>query len=274
MAAFMIIAIVLYILSMIGYLGYLFMQDNRLHLTGLYLFIAAFICHTIVMGYEYFVSGHVPVHNLHGTLIVAGWAVACVFLVLQYRYQIKILGVFTSPLMCLILIVASCMPDLPDYYSKTLFNNIWLIFHIATIFIGEAAFALACGVAIFYLAQEHTIKNKTQGFFFKRLPSLELIDNVGYVCVIVGFTMLTVGLSTGLVYAHEIWGRFWSWDPKEVWSGISWLLYAALLHGRVSMGWRGRKAAIMCIIGFCVLLFTFFGVNFLLQGNHGEFTRF
>ncbi|MCG2830968.1 MAG: cytochrome c biogenesis protein CcsA [Desulfobacteraceae bacterium] len=110
-------------------------------------------------------------------------------------------------------------------------------------------------------------------FFFRRLPSLELLDTAGYTCIVVGFTMLTIGLATGLVYAKMVWGKFWSWDPKEVWSGITWLLYAALLHERLTVGWRGRKAAIMAIVGLAVLLFTFFGVNFLLKGHHGEFTR-
>jgi cytochrome c-type biogenesis protein CcsB len=138
---------------------------------------------------------------------------------------------------------------------------------------GEASFALACGVGFLYLVQEHTIKSKTHGFFFKRLPSLELLDTTGYACIVTGFTMLTLGLITGFIYAKSVWGRFWSWDPKEVWSGITWLLYAALLHQRLTVGWRGRRAAIMAIIGFAVILFTFFGVNFLLQGHHGGFTK-
>ncbi|MGD9334007.1 MAG: cytochrome c biogenesis protein CcsA, partial [Desulfobacterales bacterium] len=107
----------------------------------------------------------------------------------------------------------------------------------------------------------------------KRLPSLELLDTTGYACIVTGFTMLTLGLITGFIYAKSVWGRFWGWDPKEVWSGITWLLYAALLHQRLTVGWRGRRAAIMAIIGFAVILFTFFGVNFLLQGHHGGFTK-
>jgi len=133
--------------------------------------------------------------------------------------------------------------------------------------------ALACGAGLLYLLQEHAIKSKHRGFFFKRLPSLELLDHTGYACIVTGFTMLTFGLITGLIYAKSVWGRFWSWDPKEVWSGITWLLYAALLHQRLTFGWRGRRAAIMAIIGFAVILFTFLGVNFLLKGHHGEFTR-
>jgi cytochrome c-type biogenesis protein CcsB len=132
---------------------------------------------------------------------------------------------------------------------------------------------LACGVGILYLLQERAIKIKNPGFFFKRLPSLERLDTTGYACIVVGFSLLTIGLITGSVYAKAVWGRFWSWDPKEVWSAITWLFYAALLHERLAVGWRGRRAAIMAIIGFLVLLFTFFGVNFLLTGHHGQFTQ-
>jgi len=85
---------------------------------------------------------------------------------------------------------------------------------------------------------------------------------------------MTVGLITGFVYAKALWGKFWSWDPKEIWSGITWLLYAALLHERLAVGWRGKKSAVMAIIGFAFLLFTFLGVNFFLKGHHGEFTQF
>ena len=86
--------------------------------------------------------------------------------------------------------------------------------------------------------------------------------------------MVTIGLITGVVYAKAIWGRFWSWDPKEVWSAITWLFYAALLHERLTAGWRGRRAAIMAIVGFAILLFTFLGVNFFLKGHHNPFTTY
>lgn len=267
------ITIFFYLLSTGGYLAYLFFQKNYLHRAGYYLLAGGFLCHSAVICYKFFQSGHFPVHNLHETLLIAGWAIVCVFFIFQYKSKLKILGVYAAPLIALVMIVAVLLPKEP-VIVKNIFNSIWFIFHIITIFIGEASFALACGLGILYLLQEHAIKTKSHGFFFKRLPSLELLDTTGYACIIVGFTMLTIGLLSGFVYAKAIWGRFWSWDPKEVWSGVTWLLYAALLHERLAVGWRGRKAAIMSIIGFAVLLFTFFGVNFLLKGHHGEFTRF
>ena len=273
MEIFMSITTLLYLSSTGGYFVYLFRQDDRLFKTGFYLLIAGFLCHTAAVAYESFLSGHIPVHNLRGTLLVAGWIVAGVFISFQYKFQFRVLGIYAAPLAMLVILIASLLPSAP-LQTQNIFNNFWLVSHIITIFTGAAAFALACGVGLFYILQERAIKTKTHGFFFKRLPSLELIDYVGYACLVVGFTMLTVGLVTGMVYAKSLWGKFWSWDTKEIWSGITWLLYATLLHGRVSLGWRGRKAAIMSIIGFGVLLFTFLGVNFLLKGHHGEFTTF
>jgi cytochrome c-type biogenesis protein CcsB len=268
-----IFTVLVYLISTAGYFAYLFKQHDLYFKVGFYLLIAGFVCHTAAVAYAYVISGHLPVHNLRGTLLVVGWIVAGVFIIFQYKFQLKILGIYAAPLATLVIFIASQLPNIP-LATKNVFNGFWFFFHIITVFIGDAAFALACGVGLFYIAQERAIKNKIQGFLFRRLPSLELIDNTGYACIAVGFTMLTIGLITGMVYAKLIWGKFWSWDPKEIWSAITWLLYATLLHGRVSAGWRGRKAAILSIIGFTVLLFTFFGVNFLLEGHHGEFTRF
>ncbi|MBU0986625.1 MAG: c-type cytochrome biogenesis protein CcsB [Proteobacteria bacterium] len=259
-------------LSSAGYLAYLFRQKNYLQQAGFYLLAIGFAGHTTALGYSFISTGQFPVNNLYETLSLAGWAVAGVFLFIQYTFNLKVLGFFAAPLATLVMMIASQLPREP-VQAKTILKSFWLMVHVIAIFIGEASFALACGLGILYLVQEHAIKTKKRGFFFKRLPSLELLDSTGYGCIITGFAMLTLGLITGFVYAKSVWGRFWSWDPKEVWSGITWLIYAALLHQRFTVGWRGRRAAIMAIIGFGAVLFTFLGVNFLLQGHHGEFTR-
>ncbi len=263
-----------YILSTAGYIAYLFFQKDRLQKIGYVLLFAGFLIHSISIGYGFLQSGHLPVQNLHQTLSIAGWAIAGVFLFLKFRFNLKVLGIYAAPLVAIVMIICMCLPaEGTVVQAKTLFSNIWLVSHVVIIFVGEAAFALACGAGLLYILQERAIKTKHHGFFFKRLPALELLDNTGYACIVVGFSLLTLGLITGFVYAKSIWGSFWSWDPKEVWSGIAWLIYAALLHGRLALGWRGRKAAIMSIIGFGILLFTFLGVNLLLTGHHGEFTK-
>ena len=273
MEAALILSIFFYMFSAAGYGAYLFIQKNALQRFAFIVLLVGFLCHTVLIVYGSIQTGHMPVSNLRETLFFAGWAVAGVFLVLQYKFNLKILGVYTAPFVTLISVIASQIPDTPAQ-TPAIYKNFWLISHVSVIFIGEAAFALACGLGIIYLLQEHSIKSKKHRFLFKRLPSLELLDTTGYTCIVVGFTMLTLGLITGLVFAKSVWGRFWSWDPKEVWSAITWIFYAVLLHERLTVGWRGRRSAIMAIVGFVVLLFTFLGVNFFLKGHHGEFTNF
>ncbi|GBC63185.1 c-type cytochrome biogenesis protein CcsB [Desulfonema ishimotonii] len=267
-----IITIIFYFLSTASYFAYLFFQKDYLHRLGIYILGTGFVAHTTLIGTTFMHIGSIPAHNLHQTLSLAGWILAGVFLTFQYRFGLRVLGIFIAPLATFTMIISSRLPITPDRLDES-FKSFWLILHVVIIFTGEAAFALACGVGILYLLQEHAIKTKKRGFFFNRLPSLEMLDSTGYACIITGFTMVTIGLLSGFLYARSIWGRFWSWDPKEVWSGIMWLFYAALLHERLVVGWRGRKSAIMSIIGFVVLLFTFLGVNFFLKGHHGDFTQ-
>lgn len=263
----------IYIAGAAAYTIYLFLQKEGMQKAGHILVATGFGFHTAVLCYAFFKTGHAPIRNLAETLSVAAWTVAGVFLIVRYKYRLKVLGIYTAPLAAFIMVVSSQLPGEPSQ-TKTVLNNFWVVAHVVLIFVGEAAFALACGAGILYLLQERAIKTKTPGFFFRRLPSLDILDTTGHACIVGGFTMLTIGLVTGFVYAKAVWGKFFSGDPKEIWSGISWLVYAALLHARLSAGWRGRKAAAWAIIGFVLLLFTFFGVNFLMKGHHGEFTRF
>ncbi len=259
-------------LSSSGYMAFLFFQKNFFQRTGFFLFLFGFLFHSSAIAYAFAAAGVIPARNLYETLVIAAWAVAGVYLIFQYKFDLKVLGIYAAPLAAVVLIFAGQFPAQPITLNTT-FKSVWLVTHVIFIFIGEGAFALACGLGILYLIQERTLKTKRYGFFFRRLPALERLDATGYACIVVGFSMLTVGLVTGFIYAKAAWGHFWSWDPKEVWSGITWLLYAALFHGRLALGWRGRKSAIMAIIGFGVLIFTFLGVNFLLAGHHGQFTR-
>jgi cytochrome c-type biogenesis protein CcsB len=119
-----------------------------------------------------------------------------------------------------------------------------------------------------YLLQERMLKSKKFSTLYHRLPPLEALDSINYKCLTFGFPLMTMGIISGAVWAESAWGTYWSWDPKETWALITWFLYAALLHGRLTVGWRGRRAAIFAIIGFICLLFTFLGVNLLLSGLH------
>jgi cytochrome c-type biogenesis protein CcsB len=272
MAIVFIIIILLYLISSMGYLAFLFSQQERLHRISYGVLLAGFLVHTGLIGYKSILLDSIPVYNLHQTLSFAAWTLAGVYLLLKYKFRLNILGAYAAPLATVIMVAAYWVPEVPGEHGS-LFKSLWLILHVVIIFIGEAALALACGAGILYLIQEHAIKSKTNRFFRKRLPSLEFLDVTGYVFIFTGFTLLTIGLITGFIYAQQVWGRFWNWDVKEIWSGITWLIYAALLHERLVAGWRGRRAAIMAILGFAAVIFTFLGVNLFLEGHHETFTK-
>jgi cytochrome c-type biogenesis protein CcsB len=124
-----------------------------------------------------------------------------------------------------------------------------------------ASFLVVCGVicSLFYLDADSTV--------FKLLPELNIVDELNHQLIMFGFLFLSVGIITGAVWANSAWGRYWGWDPKETWSLITWLIYAALLHFRMMRGWRGKRIAVLSIIGLAAVLFTYFGVN-LLPGLH------
>jgi cytochrome c-type biogenesis protein CcsB len=273
MEILIIIACVLYLLSAVSFLVFLFKARSRFQRWGTGLLLVGFAVHTAAVALGFFLARHIPVRNLYETLSFAAWALAGCFLLVQNKFQIKLLGAWVAPVVALTVAVTTQIPRAP-VDAQPIFNSFWVVFHIGAVFAGEAAFALACGIGILYLLQENAIKAKRHGYFFKRLPSLGLLDSAGYTCLVTGFSLITVGLITGFIYAKAVWGRFLSWDPKEIWSAVTWILYAALLHQRLTTGWRGRKSAIMAIVGFALVLFTLFGVNFLLQGHHGQFTRF
>ena len=151
------VVIIFYILSAMGYIAFLIQQKPYWDKIAYILLTIGFVIHTITIGYDYAIAGHIPVQNLRETLSIAGLAIAGIYIGFQYKYHLKVLGAFAAPLSALVMIVAAQLPNEP-VQTKNLFNSIWLLFHIITIFLGDAAFALACGVGLFYLVQEQTIK--------------------------------------------------------------------------------------------------------------------
>ena len=178
-----------------------------------------------------------------------------------------VLGSFVVPFSAFLMIISSTMPLSPITVNPV-FRTLWLPLHVATSFLGDAIFAIACIAGVMYLIQEHQIKTKRLGAFYTRLPSLNSLDSINYYAISYGFLLLTIGMITGSIVAQGAHGSYWRWDPKEVWSLITWLCYAILLHQRMAIGWRGRRSALMAIGCFFILLFTFVGVNFLMEGYH------
>lgn len=266
------LATLLYLFSMAGYLFFLFDQKDRIQKISFGLVSAGVGVHSISILLTGIAGKELPVQNMVQSLSLAAFAFGGMFLYFQYKFNLKILGVFAATVLSILMLSVMLVPDTPMAANEIL-KGFWFVAHIVLVFTGDAALGLACGAGILYLLQEKGIRSKNPGFFFRRLPSLDFLDNVSYTCMTTGFTLLTFGLITGFIYAKAIWGRFWSWDFKEVFSIGTWLLYAALLHFRFHSGWRGRKSAIMTIVGFVIIIFTFLGVNIFLGGHHQNFTK-
>jgi cytochrome c-type biogenesis protein CcsB len=187
-------------------------------------------------------------------------------LVLGKRANLTVVGALVTPLAFLFTLSAyafnSPTAELPEQLQ-----NVWLPAHVAPAFLGYAIFAVAFCLSLIYLLQEKQLKAKRKSDLFRRLPSLETLDTLNHRFVTWGFALFTIGIITGSLLAKETWGALWSWQPVELGSVITWILYALLLHARTT-GWRGRKAAALTIVGFIVLVVSFLGVNLIFPGKH------
>jgi cytochrome c-type biogenesis protein CcsB len=231
------------------------------------LVVAGFALHTANIVARYVISGHIPIANMHEASSFFSWCIVMFFLFLEYRYKLGLLGSFIMPVVFVFMVSSSMLPRKMEPLSPVL-QSYWLGIHTVLAFIGDAAFAMAFGIGIMYLVQEHFVKSKHLGGLFQRLPSLQILDEINYRLITIGFPFLTLAIITGSLWAESAWGKFWRWDPKEVWSLITWFIYALVLHVRLIAGWRGKRAAVLSILGFCAVLFTFFGVNFILKSMH------
>lgn len=252
------------VLALASYGVYFFAQKERLHQIGFFSLVFCFVLLSVEIVLLLKNSGYLPAQHLSDALVIIAWSICAIYLILYALFKLRVIGFYVALLVTPLLFLSLLLPDLPTPIHAFHGNSILFTFHILTVFWGAAAMALACGTGILYLLQERSVKqHKTRGFFFRRLPSLELLDLTGYGCLLIGFSLLTLGIVSGFIFAHQVSGHFWNWAPKEIWSVFAWIIYAILVHERLLVGWRGRKAAIMSIIGFALLLLTFLGLNFL-----------
>jgi cytochrome c-type biogenesis protein CcsB len=208
--------------------------------------------------------GHAPLSNLYESLIFFAWAIVAMYLIVERRTKNRTIGTFVTPLAFLAMAYASLSPNINDRIEPLVpaLKSNWLIAHVITCFVGYAAFGVAFGLSLMYLLKKLEPQGR-KSRFLSLIPGVSALDELTYQMIVTGFLMLTIGIITGAVWANTAWGRYWGWDPKETWSLITWIVYAALLHSRMMRGWRGRRLAVFSILGFFCVLFTYFGVNYL-----------
>ncbi|MBI4844820.1 MAG: c-type cytochrome biogenesis protein CcsB [Nitrospirae bacterium] len=245
----------------------LFRKIKKSSWATLYLTITGFLFHTANIIVRYAQGGHLPAANLHEAASFLSWCILIIFFYHEYRYKIGLLSSFIMPVVFILMLSSSVFPREITELSPVLESS-WFSIHVTLAFLGDAAFAMAFGIGIMYIIQERYVKSKHLSSLFQRLPSLQSLDEINYHLITLGFPLLTLAMITGAIWARSAWGTYWRWDPKEVWSLITWLIYALVLHLRLTVGWRGKKAAILSIAGFLLVIFTFLGVTLLLKGIH------
>lgn len=216
--------------------------------------------------------GHIPVSNLYEVFILFAVVTALLYLFYERRYQTRSLGGF-------VLLVISAAVAFQLWYTfdrqaheieplVPALQSYWMKIHVPANFIGYGAFAMAAMIGVAYLLVASAQKKNPNGGWSSHMPSLNLMDDLMYKSIALGFAFFTLATILGALWAAEAWGGYWSWDPKETWALIVWLNYAAWLHMRMTKGWHGGPMAWWAIVGLFVTLFAFLGVNMFLSGLH------
>ena len=255
---------------------------------------------SLLLGWRWFESGYFPLSNLYESLMFFTWGITLLTVILEYLTSLTFLGSIVSPV--LLFVVGFATLSLPDGMQKAAplvpaLKSIWLMMHVSIMMISYSTLVVGSLLSIVFLILTkgkpvlltgssigsiniETLSNENtnsgniysmsyeKDFLGKRINLLQSLDNLSYRIIGLGFPMLTIGIISGAVWANEAWGSYWSWDPKETWALITWMVFAAYLHTRITKSWSGKGPAILSSIGFIVVWICYLGVNFLGKGLH------
>ena len=250
-----------------AYLVYFISQNKKIRKIARIIMVVSGVLQTLYIILRFVLAGHMPITSQHETVFFFAWATTWAYLSFRWRYSVKNFGTFVSALIFCLIAISSFSEKNIDTLLPAL-QSVWLPIHGGVSLIAYGFLSLAFCGGLMYLLLEREIKSKKFGYFFSRFPSLDSLDQLNNHCLSAGFTFLTIGIVTGSIWARQAWGTYWQWDPKETWSLITWFIYLVQLHQRFTVGWRGKRAAVMAVIGFTAVIFTLWGVTYLLGGVH------
>lgn len=248
--------------------------------------ISTNFCLFIALLERWIINKYFPLSNLYESLLFLTWCLTFTQIILEYKNKNIIIGTINSPISLFIISFASfSLPTDMQQASPLVpaLRSNWLIMHVTIMMISYATLMLGSLLSILFLilaqndVERKNIKSSTTtknvllintNSNIAKITLLESIDNLSYRTIGLGFPLLTIGIIAGAVWANEAWGSYWSWDPKETWALITWLIFASYLHSRLTKSWSGKKPAILASIGFLVVWICYLGVNFLGKGLH------
>nr|YP_010925898.1 cytochrome c biogenesis protein [Neoporphyra seriata]WKD84130.1 cytochrome c biogenesis protein [Neoporphyra seriata] len=255
---------------------------------------------------RWFANGYFPLSNLYESLLFLAWGLTFIHLFIESKTKSRLIGAIATPVAMFVTAFASLVLPVEMQKASPLvpaLKSNWLMMHVSIMMFSYSVLIVGSLLSILFLiitrgkdinlkgssvgTGSYKLKNQdtTSALIFSsqsgivqeqsnmltnstRMNLLESIDNLSYRTIGLGFPLLTIGIIAGAVWANEAWGSYWSWDPKETWALITWLIFAAYLHSRITKSWQGKKPAILASFGFLVVWICYLGVNFLGKGLH------
>jgi cytochrome c-type biogenesis protein CcsB len=251
-----------------------------------------------ILGSRWIVAGYFPLSNLYESLLFLAWTLLTIYLYVEFKTKSKLMGAILIPVALLINGFANLTLSPEMQKSSPLvpaLQSNWLMLHVSMMMLSYGTLIMGSLLSILFLViskyQDVDLKvlDESSLPFYNimldyyeakmfspsdevselgKLKLLQSLDNWSYRIIGLGFPFLTIGIIAGGVWANEAWGSYWSWDPKETWALITWIVFATYLHSRITKGWEGKKTALLGGLGFFVIWICYLGVNFLGKGLH------
>ncbi len=261
------ICLLAYALATGGYI-YSFVFKNEKVLPKLMLLVTVgFVLHTATIAARYYAQGHLPWSGDYENGLMGGWfvMVLTVYVVRQQK-QLQALAAVTVPFTLLMMGFGVMRNPTLGPMAASL-KSFWLLIHVYFAWLAFGAFALAMAAGILYLLKEKDAAQPAQNPVYGRFPSITRLDELMFRYIIFGFITDAIMIAAGAIWAKDLWGSYWSWDPVETWSLVSWLMYGIIIHLRMTFGWRGRRLSWLTIFAIVGMIITFFGVNFVVESS-------
>jgi cytochrome c-type biogenesis protein CcsB len=261
-------ALVSYAAATAAFIAHLLSKRPVLATVGGRVLLVAVVMHAVGKGLRFAELGQVPATNSLEALNLLGLVVAAAFIYVAKRYGVPALGAFATPLAFVSLAGSLAFGDMTGSVPEAL-QSVWFPVHLAFAIGADALFAIAGVASAAFLVQERMLRKKKLGNAFRNLPPLHVLDEICHRLIAVGWVLMTMGMLAGAAFAKQEWGAYWSWDPRQTWSLLTWILFTAIMHARLTAGWQGRRAAYLTLIAVAFVLAALVGLDVFTETRHG-----
>ncbi|TKB89302.1 MAG: c-type cytochrome biogenesis protein CcsB [Nitrospira sp.] len=251
------VTMVLYFVATMSFLAYLLRRSEALSNVSLAITAVGFISHTVGLVVRMVEVSSTAPPSFSDALSFFSWMIILVFVLVEFRHRIHVLGSFMVPLALVSLVSSAALPETVPTLQPV-FKTLW--FHVTLSMLGTVGFTVAFVAGVMYLIQDRLLKSKQFNVLYSKLPALDFLDHLNQQSIVLGFPLLTLGIVTGAISAEFARGSYVSWNPEQIWALVTWVFYFVVLLGRLTVGWRAKRAAYLTVIGFACVILTLVGV--------------